>query len=373
MKVTAAKTIMLAASLVFPTWSFAQTKSKEAAAYANRGIAKLKSNDLNGAIADFNRAIQVDPKLARAYELRGVAKRRRHELTAYGRVNIFRRNTEPSANRSADLDSAIADFNHALELDPKNVNAYRHRGMAKVERGDRGGAIADFNHALGIDPKNAAVYLDRGHVKLNEGNLEEALADYNRSLQLDSNNANAYYIRGDAKVDSGDGSGAIADFNRALQLNPKDELSYYGRGQANFLARNWAAAVRDYERYCDVWKSNQGYARFGIWMARSQLGERESADKELAAHFAEGRTWPSKIQAYLLGNLSEREFLAAVSPDRKIDPYNRCEAWFYAGMKNLLDGNKAAATELFKKCVATGPRTIEEYAFAKAELKTLGQ
>jgi lipoprotein NlpI len=70
--------------------------------------------------------------------------------------------------------------------------------------------------------------------------------------------------------------------------------------------------------------------------------------------------------------LPEREFLAGVSPDRKIDPDRTCQAWFYAGMKNLLDGNKAAASALFKKC-AVGPKNVSEHAFAKAELKALGQ
>jgi Tfp pilus assembly protein PilF len=75
-KTASAKAILVAASLLFPVCCFAQTKSKEAAAYANSGIAKLQKNDLGGAIADFNRALERDPQLAVAYYARGVAKRR---------------------------------------------------------------------------------------------------------------------------------------------------------------------------------------------------------------------------------------------------------------------------------------------------------
>jgi lipoprotein NlpI len=105
------------------------------------------------------------------------------------------------------------------------------------------------------------------------------------------------------------------------------------------------------------------------------LGEKEAADKELASHFnAEAGSWPSKIQAYLLGNLSETEFLAgAASPKVETDRGQHCEAWFYAGMKNLVDGNKSAATEFFKKCLATERKRTTEYHFAKAELKALEQ
>src|SRR5438034_9357793 len=42
MKARSIKAVLLAARLIFPTWSFAQTKSKDAAAYTNRGIAKLQ-------------------------------------------------------------------------------------------------------------------------------------------------------------------------------------------------------------------------------------------------------------------------------------------------------------------------------------------
>ncbi|MGH7982195.1 MAG: tetratricopeptide repeat protein [Candidatus Udaeobacter sp.] len=408
MKATSVTAILLAARLFFPSSSFAQTKSKEAAAYASSGIAKLKRHDFDGAILDFNRALQFDPKLAKVYVDRGVAKQgkrdldgaiadfnralqfdprladahynrglaktHRHQLIAYGGVDISRRNYEanPKLNRS-DLDGAIADYSRALQLDPKNANAYHGRGIAKSELGDFDGAIADFNRALQLDPQNAKTYNTLGNAKSRKGDLEGAIADYNHSLQLDPKNAKAFHNRGIAKIDSGDAVGAITDFNRTLQLDLKDTFTYEGRGSANFLARNWTAALADYRRSFELSRSNQ-YPHIGIWMIRSRLGEREAANKEFATHFsAEPGSWLSKVKRYLLGDLSESEFLAAVSPDLKISPGQRCKGWFYAGMKNLLDGNKTAAAEFFKKCVATGQRSVVEHAFAKAELKALGQ
>jgi len=398
---------LLAASLIFPTLGFAQTKSKDAAAYANRGIAKLKKHEWDSAIADFNRALQFDPKLAKAYAdrglakaargqwdgaiadynralqldpkladayyNRGLAKTHRQELVAYGGVDIFSRNYEKS--KSSDLDAAFADFNRALQLDPKNAKVYHARGITKLERGDLDGTIADFNHALQLNPKDSKAYDTRGLAKQSEGDLEGAIADYNHSLQLDPKNLKAYCNRGVAKIDLGNAQDAIADFNRTLQLNPKDAPAYADRGSANLLARNWTAALQDYRRFCELSPRNQQYPRLTIWLIRSRLGERGAADKELAAHFtAESGSWPSKIQAYLLGKLSESEFLTTtLSPSGKVDPGQRCEAWFYAGMKNLLAGDKSAATEFFKKCAATGQRSVSEYAFAKAELKALGQ
>ena len=50
-----------------------------------------------------------------------------------------------------------------------------------------------------------------------------------------------------------------------------------------------------------------------------------------------------------------------------------CEAWFYAGMKNVLGDDKWAAAQFFKKCLATGQKNAVEYHFAKEELNALGQ
>ena len=188
MKARSIKAVLLAASLIFPTWSFAQTKSKDAAAYTNRGIAKLQKSDWDGAIADFDRALQFDPKLAQAYDNRGDAK-----------------------TETGDFDGAIADFNRALQLNPKYAKAYDNRGLAKLSRGDLDGAMADFNRALQFDPKLAPAYEARGVVKEQKGELDGAIADCNRAIELNPKLAGAYLNRGMAKAYKGDTDNAIAD------------------------------------------------------------------------------------------------------------------------------------------------------------------
>jgi Flp pilus assembly protein TadD len=54
-----------------------------------------------------------------------------------------------------DVDGAIADFNRAIELDPKQPRAYMNRGFAKPAKGDHDGAIADYNRALELAAKLA--------------------------------------------------------------------------------------------------------------------------------------------------------------------------------------------------------------------------
>ena len=160
---------------------------EDASAYYNRGNAKDDKGDLDGAIADYNRAIELDPKLAIAYNNRGNAEKAK-----------------------GDLSGAIADYNRAIELDPKHASAYYNRGNVKDAKGDLDGAIADFNLAIELDPKDADSYTNRGRCKEAKGDLDSAIADYNRAIELDPKLAIAYNNRGNAKEAKGDLDGAIA-------------------------------------------------------------------------------------------------------------------------------------------------------------------
>ncbi len=51
-------------------------------------------------------------------------------------------------------DDAIADYTKAIALDPEDAAAYTNRGEVYEEKGDKEQAIADFRKALEIDPSN---------------------------------------------------------------------------------------------------------------------------------------------------------------------------------------------------------------------------
>jgi Flp pilus assembly protein TadD len=58
------------------------------------------------------------------------------------------------ANRR-EFEAVIADFIKAIRLDPNNTGAYTNRGNAYYNKGDRNGARADWSKALELDPNNA--------------------------------------------------------------------------------------------------------------------------------------------------------------------------------------------------------------------------
>ena len=104
-------------------------------------------------------------------------------LTASGEVKL----------KAKDYTGAITDFTKALELNPKNAEAFLNRGYAKRSIGDIGGAKVDFKLSIEADPtpKDAAAYYFRALAKSALGDNEGALSDYKRAAD-----------RGDAKAKS---------------------------------------------------------------------------------------------------------------------------------------------------------------------------
>ena len=132
-----------------------------------------------------------------------------------------------------DTDKALADFNKAVELDPTYAVALIDRGTAYDNKGDHAHAVVDFDAALKLDPKSADALTGRCAARAEAGNdLQQALADCEQSLQIRGKDAGALNSRGFAYLRLGRFDEAIADYNAALKSNPKLASALYGRGLA---------------------------------------------------------------------------------------------------------------------------------------------
>src|SRR5215467_2572573 len=90
-----------------------------------------------------------------------------------------------------DHDHAIADFDQAVKLDPRNALAYIHRGEIHRRRGDSDRAIADAGQAIKLSPKSAAAYAIRGNAYAERGEYDRAIDDLGDAIRLDPKNTDA--------------------------------------------------------------------------------------------------------------------------------------------------------------------------------------
>jgi tetratricopeptide (TPR) repeat protein len=88
-------------------------------------------------------------------------------------------------SKMKDYAGAIADYNKAIELNPGEADSYINRGDAKFKLKDYIGAIADYGIAIKIDPADATVYSDRGIAYFRNKEYACAIADFKAALKID--------------------------------------------------------------------------------------------------------------------------------------------------------------------------------------------
>jgi lipoprotein NlpI len=85
-----------------------------------------------------------------------------------------------AADRDADAGraSALADYDRAIERDPKNASAYARRGVARFMLGQIDGAIADFDKQIALDPDAKPHHWQRGIALYYAGRFEEGTKQF---------------------------------------------------------------------------------------------------------------------------------------------------------------------------------------------------
>ena len=101
-------------------------------------------------------------------------------------------------------------------------------GNAKSSKGDLDGAIADFDRALELDPKDASTYNVRGYTYMLKGDYERAIQDCSHSIELNEtgNNPFAYNNRGWAYCKKRDYDRAWADVKKCRELGGKVDTKF---------------------------------------------------------------------------------------------------------------------------------------------------
>jgi tetratricopeptide (TPR) repeat protein len=328
-------TFILVGLLVLSARSVAQT----AAEYLNKGLEDQKAGHLDSAIADFDRAIVLNPDDAIGYFNRGLAKQAKK-----------------------DWDGAIADFNRAIAMNPKYTDAYVNRGAAEEAKGYLDVAIADYNRAFALKSNDGAA--DKAM-----SDSDEVLADYDRAIALNPNYPDAYVNRGNAKRALNDLNGAIADYDRAIALDPNDSKACYGRGVANDARGDFAEARTDYAKCIRLNSKESDYARIRLALLLRRQNADEGPVGLAAAVAAWNDGWTRKVGLFLTGAAAESDLFsqAAIGTPQTIREH-QCEADYYSGMEHLIKNELDKARDLFQKCGATGATDLEEFALAKAEL-----
>uniref|UniRef100_UPI00286BCE69 tetratricopeptide repeat protein n=1 Tax=Chamaesiphon sp. OTE_20_metabat_361 TaxID=2964689 RepID=UPI00286BCE69 len=226
-------------------------------AYNNRGNLRQHLDDIDGAIADFSQVLKIDPQSAIAYNNRAI---------------IY--------TQTAQMSLAIADFTKAIELQPDFVSVYNNLGNAYCQMSQSAAAIAQYSKAISLDPDFAVAYSNRANIYRVEENIADAIADYDRAIDLDPNLVIAYYNRGICHRQAGNHQAAIDDYTQTLALDRQYFYAAYHRGNARKYLGDRHGAIADYT-YTICYEPNHLHAYYNRAITRGEIGDVQGAIEDL--------------------------------------------------------------------------------------------
>ncbi|HYI49733.1 MAG TPA: tetratricopeptide repeat protein [Allosphingosinicella sp.] len=90
--------------------------------------------------------------------------------------------------RRGQVDEAVADFDRAIELDPNQPESYLNKGAALIRRNNAAGAVQLFTVALERNTTRPAIaHYGRAVAQEQLGNVAAAYRDYRRASEIDPN------------------------------------------------------------------------------------------------------------------------------------------------------------------------------------------
>jgi tetratricopeptide (TPR) repeat protein len=169
-------------------------------AIAGRGATLHQKGQLDEALVYYERAIERDPQNSFGYFMRGQIRQQRRQFS-----------------------EALTDFDHAINLRNDGVNYYSRRGFLYSQIGDFDRAIIDFDRAVALNPTFVEAFRGRGDVYRKRAEFDRAISDYTRAIVLSPKNALLFAFRGDVFNAKGDFDRAIADYDQALSIAPDNK------------------------------------------------------------------------------------------------------------------------------------------------------
>jgi tetratricopeptide (TPR) repeat protein len=357
-----------------PAASVADHKSDSAEQVAERhyrdGLVKMRHGDFDGALSEFDQALDRLPGLADA------ALARAELLDEQGRGDAARDEYARVRRLRSSQTAAGA---------PDRRYLFRRNGHFAFE-------IESYELVRNNVRNRILPHLAHGNALLIRGRANEALDSYERALKVKPNLPEILALKGEAMSVLGRYEDAIQAFDTVLAALPADAETLNSRGIARMALGRVGEANEDWRRQLELLPQTQSAARACVAMRQGNYGmafhefelarAKEPANsywllyRLTAARLAgvpaqpvavpAGDSWPAMLIAFHVGQATEEALLGHAD-----SPCRATEAQFQMGALALA-GNPAAARRHWREVVDGGAPALIEYAAARNELARLG-
>ncbi|HEV8514666.1 MAG TPA: tetratricopeptide repeat protein [Cyclobacteriaceae bacterium] len=174
--------------------------------YIELGEAMERLHEFARAEENYKKATEINPKFAYAYFKLGnlalLSKQPEEALKYYKKCNkidpgfpdAYMAQGIIALLKDKKYDDAISFFGLSLRADSTFSQVYFWRGITYLQQNKKEECIADWNHFIRRNPRNLFIMTMRGFLKAELGNFDEAFADFRKVLQ--STNVNEDKFQG---------------------------------------------------------------------------------------------------------------------------------------------------------------------------------
>lgn len=162
------------------------------------GRVRLMQERYPEAVAEFEQALAIDPRNESAYH--GLAQ-------AYAAMGL--------------TDKAVESWQSDIALHPDSVDPYNQLAKFELNRGNYAAAVANFRSALHLAPADASILSDMGAALSHAGSLGESRTALEQSIRLGPS-LSAWNNLGDLDLKQRKFAAAAADYKKALEFNDSD-------------------------------------------------------------------------------------------------------------------------------------------------------
>lgn len=224
--------------------TYAILLSPQCGYYVNRALAREQTGNLNGAMEDYNTAIELDPKNALAHMNRALLR-----------------------EKVGDYNRAIEDYSFVLECVPGHIRARYARALLLKETGDWQGTIDDLTMVLAEFPNFAVGYKLRAEMYHNMGLYEKAYNDERAALQAESS-FNTINIAGLDEISS-------KEEERRKQRKELDDLNNYDQkeiAETPDFVQEYSSEYRGQVQFKDIYVKLQPLFALTYYNNESEVG-----------------------------------------------------------------------------------------------------
>lgn len=141
-------------------------------------------------------------------------------------------------------DSALAEYNRAIDIYPAYADAIGQRGFAYFIKGDKPKAYEDYRKAIELKSQLETTFNNMGYLYSESGEHETALGFYIKAVEINPRFVDAWRNIGSSYYAMKDFNQAITAFTQALKFAPQDpNINYFLGTSYQAIGDNASAQV----------------------------------------------------------------------------------------------------------------------------------